>query len=460
MTFKEKLLGLNKYIVVATFLSLEVFAFIAFSFGNSFILFGALSLALMILLIIFSIKEINVDGMSNVAILFLPLFLYVLLTALGIYSKYHIFTNDFNIAEVVFVPIGIISIAMCGYLLSLNKTFKLKTFFIVIYSALGFLVLLNLLVNLVNFGFFYPWIYKGYYMYFGGLRSSTPVHEMAYVLEGFSFIETKMEHYALYPLLLLSSSFFLFYTSIKEEKKLFILYVSYTALGLLSILFVPSLVELIGILIIASIDLLLFFAKRYEKVKKITKYVGIAILILFILGMSFFFLIHQSFAASLGSFVKNNPLLNKLFVTNRFVSPFVPMIENLFLYNRFFGYYETHLTEVVTKEAHLSGSYVFDNLMTSGVIGAFAFLFILLLAIKGFGKYLFKVDEEEFRYKGMLFIFFASFYLYSLLYSDGEYGIFYSITKPIYMTGPFMLTIFMIFYSYSHSKKGEEIKHE
>ena len=264
MTFKEKLLGLNKYIVVATFLSLEVFAFIAFSFGNSFILFGALSLALMILLIIFSIKEISVDGMSNVAILFLPLFLYVLLTALGIYSKYHIFTNDFNIAEVVFVPIGIISIAMCGYLLSLNKTFKLKTFFIVIYSALGFLVLLNLLVNLVNFGFFYPWIYKGYYMYFGGLRSSTPVHEMAYVLEGFSFIETKMEHYALYPMLLLSSSFFLFYTSIKEEKKLFILYVSYTALGLLSILFVPSLVGLIGILIIAFVDLLLFFAKRYE----------------------------------------------------------------------------------------------------------------------------------------------------------------------------------------------------
>lgn len=459
----DKLAPLEKYIIVASFLSLEVFAFIAFSFGSSFILFGALSFALMLLLILFVIKEINVDGVSRTAILFIPLVLYVLLTAIGIYSKYHVYTGDFNIAEVVFVPIGILSIGVCGYLLSLNKAFKLKTFFIVIYTALALLVFLNLLVNLINFGFFYTIIYKGYYMYFGGLRSSIPVNEMAYTLEGFNFIEVSMDHYVLYPVLLLSSSAFLFFINPKKEKKMFAIYVAFAALGLLSLIFVPSKLGLAGFLIVLVVDLIIFLSRKFEIAKKVVKYGAYVVLIAFILVMVILFIINQSFGSGLYEVFKNSSLLNRLFISNRFAKAFGPMIANLFVDNRFFGYYEQPITSFVYKEAHLSGSYVFDNLMTSGLLGALAFLFILLMVIKGFKRYMFNKEEnEEYRYRGLLFSFFSVFYLYSLFFNNGEYGIFYNIIKPIYMTGPFMLTVFMMFYVFAKSApaKKEAINHE
>lgn len=455
----EKLAPLQKYLIVITFLGLEVFAFISFGFGNSYILFSVLSFALMVLLILFTIKEITVDGVAKVAILFIPLVLYVLLTAVGIYSKYHIFAGDFNVAEVVFVPIGLLSVALCGYLLSLNKTFKLKHFFIVIYSALGLLVFLNLLINLINFGFFYSVVYKGYYMYFGGLRSSIPVNEMAYSLEAFKFVEVRMDHYVLYPVLLLTSSIFLFFTKPKEEKKLFAAYLVFTILGVLALVFIPSLYGLLGALTVIVADLIVFFASRYPGFKKGMSYATVVALIMFAIVMFILFVINQDFGSALHAKFAASRILNRLFISNRFAHDFSPLITDLFKYSRFFGFYENHITEFVATEAHLSGSYIFDNLMTSGLIGGLAFFFILLMSLRGYRSYLFQKDDEEMRYKGMMFTFFASFFVYSMFFYNGEYGIFYSIYKPIYMTGPFMLALFMLFYVFSkiNEPKKEEV---
>ena len=72
MKLIERLAPLKKYSIVISFLALEVFAFIAFSFGNSFVLFGVLSFALMVLLIYVTIRDINVNGIAHIAILFIP----------------------------------------------------------------------------------------------------------------------------------------------------------------------------------------------------------------------------------------------------------------------------------------------------------------------------------------------------------------------------------------------------
>ena len=190
---KLKLLG--KYSAAITFLAFEFFALIAFNFSGSFVLFGALSLALCILLIIFNISEIKSKGLSSVALFFIPLFLFVLLTTVGNYNIIHtrVF-GHFSWAETVFIPLGLLPIAFCGYLLSIDKNFKLKTFITVIYSALAVYVAINLIYNLINFGAFYPVIYKGYYLYYSGIKSELPVNEFAYVLEGFKFVEVKMAH--------------------------------------------------------------------------------------------------------------------------------------------------------------------------------------------------------------------------------------------------------------------------
>ena len=196
---------LGKYSAAITFLAFEFFALMAFNFSGSFVLFGALSLALCVLLIIFNIAEIKTKGLSNVALFFIPIFLFTLLTAVGNYNIVHtkIF-GHFSWAETVFIPLGILPMAFVGCLLSVDKNFKIKTFITVIYSSLAVYVAINLLYNIINFGAFYPIIYKGYYLYYGGMRSSLPVNEFAYVLEGFKFIEVKMSHYVLYPLILLS----------------------------------------------------------------------------------------------------------------------------------------------------------------------------------------------------------------------------------------------------------------
>ena len=93
----NKLSRLHKYGAAISFLAMEIFALIAFSFGSSYILYGALSLALLVLLILFNIKEISVDGMSSIALFFLPLFLFTVVTALGVYSRAHLHEGDFNI---------------------------------------------------------------------------------------------------------------------------------------------------------------------------------------------------------------------------------------------------------------------------------------------------------------------------------------------------------------------------
>ena len=194
MSIKEKIKGLSKYITATSFLALEVFAFIAFSFGANFVLYGSLTLALMIILIIFSIAEIKKRGLTDFIYLLFPLFIFGIVTALGMYMRAHANVGDFNIAELVFIPICLISTSICGYLLAINKTFNIKLFLIVIYGALGLLVLINLIANLVNFGAFYTLIYRGFYMYYGGKRSAVPVNEMAYTLVGLKFVEVKFNN--------------------------------------------------------------------------------------------------------------------------------------------------------------------------------------------------------------------------------------------------------------------------
>ena len=218
----KALVKVHKFRSAISFLALEIFALIAFSFGDNFVLYGALSLALMLLLVLFNFYQLSVDGVSNVAFFIFPIFMFSILCALGIYAKVHTDGfHDFSTADLVFIPLGLLPISFSGYLLSVDKSFKIKTFLIVIYSAIAASVVINIIVNLVNFGFFYTVKYPNYYMYYRGSVSSVPVSEMAYVLLGLEFVEVKISQYIIYPALLLTSSIALFFTK-PQEKKMFI----------------------------------------------------------------------------------------------------------------------------------------------------------------------------------------------------------------------------------------------
>ena len=448
-----KLLG--KYSAAITFLAFEFFALMAFNFSGSFVLFGALSLALCILLVIFNIAEIKSKGLSNVALFFIPIFLFTLLTAVGNYNVIHtkVF-GHFSWGETVFIPLGILPMAFVGYMLSIDKNFKLKTFLTVIYSALAVYVFVNLLYNIINFGAFYPIIYKGYYMYYGGVRSELPVNEFAYVLEGFKFIEVKMAHYTLYPLLLLSSSVMLLYTYPKQERGLFITYLVFTLLAIFALVFIPSLLSLGGIAVVGVLLLIIYFGKRYLKARKVFKYILYIVLGLFIAFYLFYVIvvatgINESFTG----------LLSKLFVTNKYSQKVNPILVNLFTGSKFLGFFGNPAGVGVIDEVSLSGFFIFDTFMTSGVIGALAIFIFIFLGFKAFKKY-FHLHKDEFRLQATLLLFLIVFVGYSAFFNDGEYALYYSIYKPIYLTAPFMLMIFIFFYVISKSKMEEPTKVE
>lgn len=447
----EKLSKLHKYGAAISFLAMEIFAMIAFSFGSNYTLYGALCLALVVLLILFNIKEITVDGVSSIAFFFLPLFLFTIITAFGVYARSHAYIGDYSISDLVFIPLGILPVSFIGYMLSVDKTFKISTFLLVIYSALGILVAINLIVNLVNFGAFYPIIYKGYHMYYGGVMSEVTVDEMAYTLEGFKFIEVKMAHYVLYPILLLTSSTALLFVSPKEQKKTFIFYSATTFAAILALILVPSKLGLFYAILVLLIDLVIFLMKRFDKSRRPFLIAFNVIIGLGIFGYLFLILNQQS-VLPLHRLTESNSFLNRLFNTNAIVNKYNPLIENVFSGEKFLGF--AVYSQTLLDEAHMSGSFFFDFFMTSGVIGVIAFLFAIVIGFKGFGRY-FKSENDNFYVKALLIAFVLVYLIFTGTFDNTEYGIYYSVYKPIFMSGPFLIMIFIFSYVLAKSPKKE-----
>ena len=451
---KLKLFG--KYSAAITFLAFEFFALIAFNYSGSFVLFGSLSLALCLLLILFNIAEIKTKGLSNVALFFIPLFLFVLLTAVGNYNTVHtkVF-GHFSWAETVFIPLGLLAMAFNGYLLSIDKNFKLKTFITVVFSALAVYVLINFIYNLISFGAFYPLVYKGYYLYYSGIKSELPVNEFAYVLEGFKFVEVKMAHYVLFPLLLLSSSVMLLFTSPKKEKGYFITYLAFALLALFALIFIPSLLSLGGMIATALLLLVLYLGKTYVKTRKVFKIVLFILLGLALLGYLFYVI-----AVATGMSNSFTGILDRIFNSNRYARRVNPILINLFSISKFLGFYGNQTAPSVIDEVSLSGFFIFDSFMTSGVIGAFAIFAFIFLGFKSFKKYFYS-HKDEFRLQATMLLFLIVFVGYSAFFNEGEYTLYYNVYKPLYLTSPFILMIFMLSYVICKSRvEIEEVKEE
>ena len=447
----QKLKALGKYAPAITFLAFEFFALMAFNYSGSFILYGSLALVLTILLTIFNIAEIKTKGLSNVALFFIPLFLFTLLTAFGTYSVAHTKVGDFSYGELAFIPLGLLPMAFAGYLLSVDKKFNINVFLIVIYSALSLYCLINLVYNIINFGAFYPIIYKGYYLYYGGVRSAVSVDKFAYTLEGFKFIEVEMNHYVLYPVLLLSSSAMLLFLSPRKERKLFITYALFSFIALLCLVLVPSVLSLLMIIITMILLLVIFFGKRYLKVRKVFVWILKVFLILFALGFVGFILLHQSFMSGLAS----NAFIHRLFFSNRFVNGYGPLVNNLFSSDKFLGFAVETLGPGLYEEVHLSGSFLFDTFMTSGVLGALGLFAFVFFGFKTFKDY-FKSHRDDFKLQATLFLFLVLYVGYIALFYNGEYALYYNIYKPIYLTAPFMMMIFIFSFVICRTKAVEE----
>ena len=470
-------LNLQSYSKVISFLLLEILAVISFSLGNSFIFYAVLSIVILLLIILITFKEIKFDGVSNIAMFLFPLVIFGILSALSYlrYDPYYVLGNS---PILMFIPIGLVCFAASGYFINLTGKFNIKYALLVIYSAIGLLTFLNLVVTMIQFVPFYSLRYSNYYYYYNGQPSSSPIGDMGYFLMGFSFQEVSLSYFWFYPIILLTAFLPLFHMKFKENKKLYIAYLCFGILGLITLILTINLflvVILIGISIIIG---LIIIQDKIGINKKVWKYGGIVLLVLFAVGLIFITLNAQESVGTRINFIRNfttgNALLNRLFNENRIIASYNSILDGLFASTVIDG------SKVILKlfgfpinGGYLSlfgnmywplkdsNSFLFDSIFESGLFGTLFLIVVLALSIRRVIMYYNNSDDNK-EDKVLILGFVVVSLIYSLINFDATPMIFSKQVTPFYLNNIFMIDLFLFGYCYFKSEKKiekvEEVK--
>ena len=449
-TNQPKKLNLASYGTVVGFLCMEVLAFISFYLGQSFLLYGILSLVLGILLILVTFRQIKKEGLASYAFLLFPLFVFGLLTALSDFNSQSL--GHIGLIETIFVPIALVFISAAGFFSAYIEQFKIKTVIMVVYIALGLYVFINLVLTMIYYVPFYTLIYKNSYIFYDGKPSVTAIGNMAYMLFGFKILEVSVEYWQLFPSLLLTACIPLFFISPKKETRAFIIYATLTFIAFLSLLFTISKFALLADFVLLGGIAIIVVAGKIKKSHQILNGMFIGFGALLLLVLLIVFLVAQtnwSFLNGLRSMLSGNVLLNRLFIGNRFASGMADVYNNLFSGEKIFGFPVEVFTGI--DKYHLSNIWLADILASSGLFGAIFFLFALVVGIRRMFKY-YATSKDEQYVKLLIFGYVLGFFVMSLLLLDVTPLINYNATMfPFFITAPFLLSLFFISYCFNKS---------
>ncbi len=234
----------TSYGKAVAFLAMEILAILAFNLGNSLIFYTILSVALCGILFFFLRKQITKDGLSSLAFFIFPILIYGILNAVSYFNQdpaYNLYGYGFGAC---IIPLSLVCIAAVGYLCSLNENFKIKQALLIIYSAIALITVINLIATLIDFAPFHTLLYRGKYMYYEGRPSPVPVSEMAFGLIGFKMTQLSVSYVSLFPSVLLSAFIPLFYSKYKDDRKSFILYLSFGILGVIYLILIFKIIKL------------------------------------------------------------------------------------------------------------------------------------------------------------------------------------------------------------------------
>lgn len=450
----------SNYGIVVGFLCLEVLAFVSFYLGHSFLLYGILSLVLMLLLLLVTFRQIKVDQISSFAFFIFPIFVFGLLTALSRFNYNSV--GAIGVAESIFVPICLTCIGLSGFLSTYISKFKIRTALLVIYSALGIFVLINLIATMVYYVPFYTLIYKNSYFVYDGKASLVPIGSMAYMLYGFQISEVSIGYWSLFPSLLLTAVIPLFFIKYKENRNVFLIYLGLSILAFISLLFTISKLTLLSDLVLIVGITIIILAGKLKQYRGVFNWMMIAIGAIVVIAIIILFLNAQKnwgFTTGLRNAISKNALMDRLFNSNRFAISINAILQDLFSKEKIFGIpvglyayqYENGVKQV------LSGFWIFDNLQSSGLFGALFFLGGIIIAIKKLFNYIdHGEDEEADRYQiagyvlGFLFVSLILFDNYPLINANN--------LSPFFTSSPLIIVLFLL--GYAFNKVKPEIKEE
>ena len=457
-----------------SFLLLEILAIISFSLGSSFAFFAILSALILILIIIVTFKEIKFDGISSFAFFLFPIFIFGLISILS-YFKYDPYNVMYESPLAFLIPIGLTCFAATGYFINLTGSFKIRYALIVIYSGIALLTLINLFVTMIQFVPFYTLIYRDSYYYYNGSPSSSSVGNMAYFLMNFSMVEVSLTYFSYYPLILLTAFLPLGFISFKENKKLFVTYLAFGCLGILTLLLT---INKMTLLILFGVAIIIGVIALYTKFKfntKPLKIVGIVFGGLFVLGLLFIILNAQEGVAGpslrigwIRSLTTSNSFLNRLFNSNGIINAYNSILDGLFLrisnesgsimaklfgfpinggYVDYFGAMTWRLTD--------SQSFFFDTFFTSGLFGVLLLTITIVVGIRMMFKYYVNSKDTQ-ADKVMIMGFILVSLAVAFVRFDATPFIFDKTIIPFYMNNIFAIDLFLFGYCFFNSKKAKE----
>lgn len=445
---------IKSYFKALSFLALEILAIFGFNLGNSVIFLTCCAVVLAIIAVLFIKQELNADGLSSFAFFLFPLFFYGLLTICSYFKN----DPDFNLSgfTLIFVPLGLTAMSLCGYFLSLNREFKIKNALLVIYSAISIYVLINLIATLVEFTPMYTLNYKDAYLYYDGAPSDMPIADMAFALMGFKMSEVSLRYFSMFPSVLLSAFIPLFFTKFKEDRKRFILFLAFGILGFISLVLTPNKWTLItDILVVIAIAFVVLWGKlkwKYKTVRNILIVLGGC----FALGLLVFIFNAQEGNNFIKSIVSSNPLTLKIFTQNGIAQRFNVILKGLFSSYKVFGTPTYPMIENLDG-APFTGCLLIDNFITSGVFGALLFIVAFVFGIRKVMQYV-DTSKDELSEKMTIVGFIAVFFTYSLLNFDATPFVFDTTIIPIFESSLFLLCMFMFSYCFARNIKEVPVK--
>lgn len=467
---EKKKFDLSNYGKAVCFILLEILAVLSFSLGSSFIFMAILSIFILALIILVTFRQIKMDGLASIGFFLFPLLIFGLLSVLS-YFKYDANFIMFESSFLFLIPIALICFAGSGYLINLTGSFKIRYALIAIYSGIALLAFINILVTMIQFVPFYSLIYRNSYYYYDGARSSVPVGSMAYFLVNFSMVEVSLSYFSYYPIMLVTAFVPLGFIRFKEHRKLFVTYLSFGILGLISLILT---VNRITVLMFYGVAVLIGIISIYTKYNLKTKPLKIASGVVGGLGVAgmvtMFFNAQDSVGYrmridGLRNLTTGNKGLNRLFNANRFSSAYDSIFDGTFASReiegkntliKLFGYpitggYVDYFGAMTWKLTD-SNSFFFDTFFTSGFFGAVFLTVVLAAGIRRVLLY-YKYSDDKKEDKVLL----LSFVLVSLAYAFFSYDatpfIFSNTIIPFYMNNIFLIDLFFFGYCFFNSDK-------
>lgn len=429
----------SQYEILGIFLILELVALISFGLGGVNMVLHYAGFIVALVAFYFAIRNFSKEDLIPVLLIGIPLVLLSIFVSFGKYFESVSFIENF--AVFLAIP-AFFGVGLCYRRIETHST---RNLILCIGAGLALVTLIGMFATWVQYGFFYPLIYKDTpaYYYNGNLYSITA--EMNWLV-GFRIIEVSQKFGGLFGLMCACFLCGLLFVDRKKDLMLFIIFAVVGGVGLLSLITVPNFPALIIAAIVYIVALFYRFLRKNELATKIVSYtifIGAGVLAVVVL-----FAILNVAVPAINEVTKNNAFLNRLFNSNKYMVVANPIIEAALKPFNLFGIdaLQYHSGYKISEKVILSnaGSFEVEVLREGGI---FAFIFLLAIIVASyisFANYLKKSNDKDY-VKVIFLALIVGMFVYLTFNSDVYPDIHEpSSYKPFTRSLPFMLMLFII----------------